>query len=137
MNDVFEERLKKFAFVSFDDILISSLDATLIQKYLRMAFPILKENQLHVDVKEKFIFEKPKLVYLGHIISIEGKDEKLFSVREQILMGQVAVERYNLQKGCLLYEDWLVLLIGSSCMQLLMRVSLFACGMSIGLYVYL
>ncbi|XP_026428616.1 uncharacterized protein LOC113324491 [Papaver somniferum] len=71
MNDIFQEHLRKFIFVFFDDILVysSSLEEHLL--HLQLTLDILRKHQLFANFT-KCCFGQQELKYLGHIITAEG-----------------------------------------------------------------
>ena len=71
MNEVFQEVLRKFVLVFFDDILVCSPTRKVHWKLLESVFEILKENHLVVK-KEKCSLAKEEVHCLGHIIFVGG-----------------------------------------------------------------
>ena len=74
VNHFFDSYLRKFILVFFDDILIYNPFINQHLIHSRIAFEILKSNQLFVK-RSKCTFDKRKVEYLGHIIS-RGTDPK-------------------------------------------------------------
>ena len=71
MNHIFSPYLRKFILVFFDDIFVYNpfFDQHLTR--LRVAFEILRSNQLFVK-RSKCTFVEEKVEYLGYIITGEG-----------------------------------------------------------------
>ena len=68
MNEVFEDCLRKFVLVFFDDILVYSRSTEDHQIHLCQVLQILETHQLYANTK-KCQFDQPSITYLGHIIS--------------------------------------------------------------------
>jgi hypothetical protein len=71
MNGIFQDLIRKFVLVFFDDILIYSQTWEEHLQHLATVFKILWANRLYVK-KEKCNFGQKKISYLGHIINQEG-----------------------------------------------------------------
>jgi len=71
MNHIFNPYLRKFILVFFNNILVYSPSLDQHLTHLRVAFEILKANQLFVK-GSKCTFAKVKVEYLGHVIIGEG-----------------------------------------------------------------
>lgn len=71
MNDIFQEVIRKFVLVFFDDILIYSKNWAEHLHHAGQVFEILRTHQLFVK-RDKCQFGKTKVCYLGHIISPQG-----------------------------------------------------------------
>ncbi|GAU27517.1 hypothetical protein TSUD_147110 [Trifolium subterraneum] len=71
MNILFQQYLRKFVIIFFDDILIysSSLEDHVL--HLDKVFQILREHKLFLR-KEKCCFATSRVEYLGHVITKEG-----------------------------------------------------------------
>ena len=70
MNKVLKPYLRKFVLIFFDDILVYSKSVEEHREHLRKVLELLRENSLYIN--KKCNFEKGKLEYLGHLISVEG-----------------------------------------------------------------
>jgi Reverse transcriptase (RNA-dependent DNA polymerase) len=71
MNEVFQQYLRKFVVIFFDDILIYSSSHEEHIAHLRKIFSTLKEHNLAVK-RSKCIFSSPSIEFMGHIISTQG-----------------------------------------------------------------
>jgi hypothetical protein len=71
MNRIFQQYLRKFVIIFFDDILIYSPSIEAHVTHLDKVFQVLRENQLFLR-KEKCSFATNKVEYLGHFITKEG-----------------------------------------------------------------
>ena len=71
MNRIFDEYLRKFVLVFFDDILIYSCDLASHVKQLEIVLEVLAREQLYANQK-KCSFAQPQIEYLGHIVSANG-----------------------------------------------------------------
>lgn len=71
MNDIFEEQLRKFVIVFFDDILVFSKLKKEHNIHLETVFQVLRKHLLAAKMS-KCSFEKEELQFLGHIISKNG-----------------------------------------------------------------
>lgn len=71
MIEIFQDHLRKFVLVFFDDILIYSQDWEQHLRHLNEVFAILAQHQFCVKVS-KCKFGQKSVEYLGHIISQEG-----------------------------------------------------------------
>lgn len=71
MNKVFEDFLRKFVLVFFDDILIYSHTTQAHWRHLELIFERLREIQLFVK-RNKCRFGVSSVNYLGHVISSQG-----------------------------------------------------------------
>lgn len=83
MNEVFQDFLRKFVLVFFDDILIYSKTWDDHIKHLEVVFSILQIHQLFVRI-EKCQFGQREVKYLGHVISNGGvtvDPEKIESIQ--------------------------------------------------------
>ncbi|XP_026444472.1 uncharacterized protein LOC113344718 [Papaver somniferum] len=71
MNHIFQDHLRSFIFVFFDDILVYSptMESHLI--HLQTTLDILRANQLTANIS-KCSFGHPEIEYLGHIITGNG-----------------------------------------------------------------
>lgn len=73
MNEIFQEFLRRFVLVFFDDILVYSQSWSEHLQHLESVFMLLRKNQLRVK-REKCQFGQKQIHYLGHIISEKGVD---------------------------------------------------------------
>lgn len=71
MNDIFQEQLRKYVLVFFDDILIYSSSFEEHLGHLQAVLQQMRANQLYIKFS-KCSFGQPQLEYLGHIISKDG-----------------------------------------------------------------
>lgn len=71
MNRLFQDYLRKFVIVFFDDILVYSSSLNPHVSHLAKVFQILRDNKLFLR-KEKCCFATPKVEYLGHFITKKG-----------------------------------------------------------------
>ena len=71
MNHVFREQLRKFVLVFFDDILIYSRTWSDHLQHLDMVLGIMKAQSLYAKTS-KCEFGMTKILYLGHIIGVDG-----------------------------------------------------------------
>ena len=71
MNEVFQQYLRKFVLVFFDDILVYSTTWQEHVQHLQVVLETLQRHQLHVK-RSKCEFGQQRVQYLGHIISAEG-----------------------------------------------------------------
>ncbi|KFK44390.1 hypothetical protein AALP_AA1G251300 [Arabis alpina] len=71
MNDLFQQHLRRFVLVFFDDILVYSKSLAEHQQHLRIVFQVLASNELYVN-RKKCQFGRSEVEYLGHVISARG-----------------------------------------------------------------
>lgn len=71
MNEVFQEYLKKFVLVFFDDILVYSKSEKEHGMHLTMVLEVMQKHSLYAKLS-KCSFAVSKEEYLGHIISKYG-----------------------------------------------------------------
>ncbi|XP_074327173.1 uncharacterized protein LOC141665091 [Apium graveolens] len=71
MNEVFEEYLRKFVLVFFDDILVYNSNLEEHKHHLKLVFDKLRANSLFVKWS-KCEIAKEEVEYLGHVISSKG-----------------------------------------------------------------
>ncbi|XP_059315449.1 uncharacterized protein LOC132066077 [Lycium ferocissimum] len=71
MNHVFQEYLRQFVLVFFDDILVYSPDIQTHAWYLQKVLEVLRKETLFAK-RSKCSFCQPQVEYLGHIIKGEG-----------------------------------------------------------------
>ena len=71
MNCVFQNYLRKFVLVFFDDILIYSKSMDDYLQHLAAVFDVMREHQLFAK-ESKGSFAISKVEYLGHFISARG-----------------------------------------------------------------
>lgn len=71
MNDVFQQFLRKFVLVFFDDILVYSSDWPSHLSHLRLVLQVLDQHKLYAKFA-KCQFGLAQVDYLGHIISKDG-----------------------------------------------------------------
>lgn len=76
MNEVFQNQLRDYVLVFFDNILIYSPDLNTHCQHLKNVPEILQKHQLYAK-KSKCTFEQLQVEYLGHIISKEGVSTEL------------------------------------------------------------
>lgn len=84
MNSVFENYLRNFVLVFFDDILIYSKDMFSHLQHLKLVLQLLRKHQLYAKLS-KCMFDAPQVEYLGHVISREGVSthpKKIEAVRD-------------------------------------------------------
>ncbi|CAH9146476.1 unnamed protein product [Cuscuta epithymum] len=71
MNSIFRPYLRKFILVFFDDILVYSPTREIHLEHIHTTFAILRKQQLYVKFS-KCAFGLKELLYLGHLISVDG-----------------------------------------------------------------
>lgn len=71
MNQVFQDFLRKFVLIFFDDILIYNSTVESHLEHMKLVFGILQKNQL-LAKRSKCSFRQSSIRFLGHIISHEG-----------------------------------------------------------------
>lgn len=71
MNYLFQELLRKFVIVFFDDILVYSKTRETHLQHLEAVLELLQQNCFYIRAA-KCEFGVPSLTYLGHIISATG-----------------------------------------------------------------
>ena len=71
MNRIFRHVIGKFVLVYLDDILVFSKTPGEHVDHLRQVLQILRDNQFYAK-QSKCSFAKPKVDFLGHVISKEG-----------------------------------------------------------------
>ena len=71
MNNIFSRYLDRFILVFINDILVYSKNKEDHEEHLRVVLQVLREHQLYAKFS-KCDFYKPKIQYLGHIISKKG-----------------------------------------------------------------
>jgi len=71
MNHIFQQHLRKFVLVFFDDILIYSRSLQDHVNHLKSVFDLMIHHQL-LAKQSKCVFGVSKVEYLGHFISYEG-----------------------------------------------------------------
>ena len=69
MDSIFRD--VPFAFVYIDDILIASPNSTQHREHLRQVLSLLQKNGLTIN-REKSVFGKSSVSFLGHMVSISG-----------------------------------------------------------------
>lgn len=80
MNAAFENFLRKFVVIFFDDILVYSTNLQDHIEHLRAVFTVLKKNELLVKLS-KCRFGQTSVGFLGHIISGGGVNPNLEKLR--------------------------------------------------------
>nr|GEV49633.1 transposon Ty3-I Gag-Pol polyprotein [Tanacetum cinerariifolium] len=71
MNNVFNDYLRKFVLVFFDDILIYSKSISEHVEHLASILTTMRQNKLFAK-KTKCVFGTSQVKYLGHVISVQG-----------------------------------------------------------------
>ena len=71
INTVFSDVINKFCFVYLDDIIVFSQDTPQYLDHLHEIFKRIHEHYLQIQ-PDKSEFLKTKIVYLGHVVSIQG-----------------------------------------------------------------
>ena len=71
MQTIFRDELLEILIVYLDDIIVFSQDISTHLKRLEMVFRKLQEHGLKIEAK-KCQFFRPKVTYLGHVVSAEG-----------------------------------------------------------------
>lgn len=71
MNLLFQQYLRRFVIVFFDDILVYSCTLEDHHEHLKTVFQCLLDNQFFLK-KSKCTFAQPSIAYLGHIVSANG-----------------------------------------------------------------
>ncbi|KAG7572601.1 Neutral/alkaline non-lysosomal ceramidase C-terminal [Arabidopsis suecica] len=71
MNSVFQEFLRKFVLIFFDDILVYSSSMELHVKHLEVVFELMQQNNLFAK-RSKCDFAISRVEYLGHYIEEKG-----------------------------------------------------------------
>lgn len=71
MNEVFQQFLRKFVIIFFDDILIYSKDRKEHLEHLTMVLAVLHKHSLFAK-RSKCRFACKQIDYLGHLVSTEG-----------------------------------------------------------------
>ena len=80
MNHTFRAQLCKYLLVFFDDILIYSKTWEEHLKHLDEVLSILEEHSLYLNMS-KCEFGMKEMLYLGHIISVEGVQFHMEKIR--------------------------------------------------------
>lgn len=84
MNSVFQEVLRKFVLVFFDDILVYSSTWKEHMQHVRQVFELLRLHRLFLK-HSKCSFGQQEVGYLGHVISYDGvrvDETKVAAIRE-------------------------------------------------------
>lgn len=71
MNQIFQDFLRKFVLVFFDDILIYNASWSTHLQHLQQVLSIMQEHQLHAKLS-KCAFGTQQIAYLGHMVSSSG-----------------------------------------------------------------
>ena len=71
MNSVFADYLDDFVIVFLDDVLIFSRNTEEHARHVQLVLQRLREHRLYANMK-KCEFFKPKISFLGHIVSADG-----------------------------------------------------------------
>ena len=71
MSEVFRGQLRRFVLIFFDDILVFNKTWEEHLQHLEMVLSILEKESLYAK-ESKCEFGLTKLLYLGHIISMDG-----------------------------------------------------------------
>jgi hypothetical protein len=71
MNQIFQDYLRNFVLVFFDDILVYSLDLKTHISHLSIVLQLLRANKLFAK-QSKCVFAVPQVEYLGHVITGQG-----------------------------------------------------------------
>ena len=71
MQTIFRDELLEILIVYLDDVIVFSQDIRTHLKRLEMVFRKLQEHGLKIEAK-KCQFFRPKVTYLGHVVSAEG-----------------------------------------------------------------
>ncbi len=69
MNEIFEEYLRKFVLVFFDDILVYSKSMEDHEEHLGKVLGTLRRHRLYAK-RLKYFFGQQKVEYLGYIITL-------------------------------------------------------------------
>lgn len=83
MNDIFQEYLRDFVLVFFDDILIYNHELSQHENHLRIVLQILRDHQLCVKIS-KCSFGQASVGYLGHIVfdgEVRADPDKLMAMQ--------------------------------------------------------
>lgn len=83
MNHLFQDLLRKYVVVFFDDILVYNTSREIHLKHLESILELLSQNSFYIR-ETKCSFGIPSLIYLGHIISSAGvqpNPEKIEAVK--------------------------------------------------------
>lgn len=83
MNHLFQQFLRKFVLVFFDDILVYSVHLQDHVQHLQQVFELMVNNSL-LDKYSKCVFGVANMEYLGHFISAAG----VFTDPKKILVVQ-------------------------------------------------
>jgi hypothetical protein len=83
MNDLFQEHLRQFVIVFFDDILVYSKTLEDHMKHLDAVFNCLLEHQFFLK-HSKCTFAQSSISYLGHIVSSQGVGPDSEKVRAMV-----------------------------------------------------
>ncbi|XP_060210837.1 uncharacterized mitochondrial protein AtMg00860-like [Lycium barbarum] len=71
MNHVFQDHIRHFVLVFFDDILVYSFTVPEHEEHLKKVLHILRKKQLYAK-RSKCSFCQKKVEYLGHVMTGEG-----------------------------------------------------------------
>ncbi|XP_058754567.1 uncharacterized protein LOC131627728 [Vicia villosa] len=71
MNQVFQQFLRKFVIIFFDDLLVYSKSFEDHLAHIHLIFQTIRDNHLFLN-KNKCAFAEPRVEYLGHFITKEG-----------------------------------------------------------------
>lgn len=71
MNHIFQEHLRRFILVFFDDILVFSKSLEEHLQHLKITFELLVKHQLFAK-RSKCVFAAERVEYLGHYITAAG-----------------------------------------------------------------
>lgn len=80
MNHLFQDLLRQYVIVFFDDILIYSHSKEQHQQHIAVVLDLLQQNSFYIQ-ESKCSFGVSILVYLGHIISAYGVRTDLEKIR--------------------------------------------------------
>jgi hypothetical protein len=94
MNLVFQPYLDKFVVVFIDDILVYSNSFEEHEEHLRQTLQTLRDHQLYAKLS-KYKFWLKRVMFLGHVILVEGVFRRPPKCRSSFEMGKTDFDHRN------------------------------------------